>query len=182
MNGDAQRNPWRVLESREVYENDWILVREDAVIRPDGEPGVYGIVQFKNRAIAVVPVDDGGWIHLVGQYRYPLERYSWEIPEGGCPQDEEPLATAQRELLEETGLVAQNWRLLGTADLSNSVTDEQAFYYLATGLTQHAARPEGTEKLERRRVTAEEALEMIETGDITDALSIIGILRYLNHS
>ena len=180
MNDDAQRNPWRVLESHEVYENAWILVREDAVIRPDGEPGIYGVVHFKNRAIAVVPVDDDGTIHLVGQYRYPLECYSWEIPEGGCPRDEEPLAAAQRELLEETGLVARDWRLLGTADLSNSVTDERALYYLATGLTQHAARPEGTEKLERRRVTAKEALEMIETGDITDALSIIGILRYLN--
>ena len=182
MKDDAQKNPWRVLESREVYENDWILVREDAVVRPDGNPGIYGVVHFKNRAIAVVPVDTDGSIHLVGQYRYPLDRYSWEIPEGGCPRDEEPLAAAQRELLEETGLVAQHWRLFGTADLSNSVCDETAFCFLATGLTQLAARPDGDEELERRRVTGQEALKMIETGEITDALSIIGILRYLNLS
>ena len=180
MVDDAQKNPWRVLKSREVYENDWILVREDAVIRPDGDPGIYGVVHFKNRAVAVVPVDEDGGIHLVGQYRYPLERYSCEIPEGGCPGDEEPLAAAKRELLEETGLVARNWRRFGTADLSNSVCDETAVCFLATGLVQHDARPDGDEKLERRRVTSEEAREMIETGEITDALSIIGILRYLN--
>lgn len=179
MNEDAYSNPWRTLGGREVYENDWILVREDAVIRPDGNPGVYGVVHFKNRAIGIVPVDDEGRIHLVGQYRYPLDRYSWEIPEGGCPHDEQPLAAAQRELLEETGLVATEWRLLGTAHLSNSVTDEEAFCFLATGLTQHAARPDGTEKLENRLVTLDEALAMVESGGISDALSIIGILRYL---
>jgi len=142
--GDFQINSWWTHHSREVYENDWILVREDAVTRPDGNPGIYGVVHFKNRAIGIVPVDDEGRIHLVGQYRYPLNRYSWEIPEGGCPNDEKPLAAAQRELLEETGLVAKEWRLLGTAHLSNSITDEEAFCFLATGLTQRAARPEGT--------------------------------------
>ncbi len=179
VDGDPQKNPWRTLESREVYENPWILVREDTVIRPDGNPGIYGVVHFKNRAIAVVPVDDEGYIHLVGQYRYPLGCYSWELPEGGCPHDEETLNAARRELLEETGLVAKQWLLLGTARLSNSVSDEEAFCYLATGLTQHDARPEGNEKLEHRRVAVEEAVRMVEEGDITDALSIIGILRYL---
>ena len=177
--GDFQINPWWTHRSREVYENDWILVREDAVTRPDGTPGIYGVVHFKNRAIGIVPVDDEGRIHLVGQFRYPLNRYSWEIPEGGCPNDEKPLAAAQRELLEETGLVAKEWRLLGTAHLSNSITDEEAFCFLATGLTQRAARPEGTEKLENQLVTLDEALAMVESGEISDALSIIGILRYL---
>ncbi len=179
VDGDYQTNPWRTLESREVYENPWILVREDTVIRPDGNPGIYGVVHFKNRAIAIVPVDEDGFIHLVGQHRYPLGRYSWELPEGGCPYDEEPLEAAKRELLEETGLIAKDWRTLGTAHLSNSVSDEEAFCYLATGLTQQTASPEGTEELEHRRVTVEEAVRMVEEGGITDALSIIGILRYL---
>ena len=179
MTSDPHANPWRTLESREVYENAWIQVREDAVIRPDGVPGIYGVVHFKNRAIAIVPVDAEGFIYLVGQFRYPLNRYSWEIPEGGCPEDEEPLRAAQRELLEETGFAATNWQPLGMAHLSNSVSDEEAFCYLATGLTQHAVNPDGTEKLEHRRVAPEEAQKMIEDGEITDALSIIGILRYL---
>ena len=179
VDGDYQANPWRTLESREVYENPWILVREDTVVRPDGNPGIYGVVHFKNRAIAIVPVDDEGYIHLVGQYRYPLGCYSWELPEGGCSHDEEPLEAAKRELLEETGLVAEEWLLLGTAHLSNSVSDEEAFCYLATRLVQHDARPEATEKLEHRRVAVEEAVRMVEEGEITDALSIIGILRYL---
>ena len=99
---------------QEVYENPWISVREDSVIRPDGEPGIYGVVHYKNTAVGVLPVEDDH-VYLVGQYRYPLERYSWEIPEGGCPEDEEPLRAAQRELREETGLEARNWRRLGEA-------------------------------------------------------------------
>jgi len=171
-------NPWQTVESRVVYENPWVRVREDAVIRPDGEPGIYGVVHFKNKAIGVVPIDAEGNIYLVGQYRYTLDCYSWEIPEGGCPEGEEPLAAAKRELLEEVGLEAREWKLLGTAHLSNSVSDEEAFYYLATGLIQREAQPEGTERLGYLCVPFEEAVQMVLNGEITDALSVMGILRY----
>src|SRR3712207_4165057 len=106
-------NPWKTVDSRTVYDNPWINVREDQVIRPDGAPGIYGVVHMKNQAIAVLPMDKDGSIYLVGQYRYTLNAYSWEIPEGGSPEGEDPLETAQRELLEETGLVAASWKLLG---------------------------------------------------------------------
>jgi 8-oxo-dGTP pyrophosphatase MutT (NUDIX family) len=175
---ERDANPWRTVASRLVYDNNWICVREDEVIRPDGAPGIYGVVHFKNRAIGVVPVDAEGNIYLVGQYRYTLNQYSWEIPEGGCAEDEEPLAAAKRELLEETGLEAANWELLGQAHLSNSVTNEEAFYYLATGLAQREANPEGTEALERRRVPFDEAMQMVLHGEITDALSRLAILQY----
>lgn len=173
-----EENPWQTQASRIVYVNPWIAVRHDDVIRPDGQPGIYGVVHFKNRAIGVLPIDEDGATWLVGQYRYPLSQYSWELPEGGCPAGEESLAAAQRELLEETGLVAEHWQLLGHAHLSNSVSDEAALYYLATGLTQHAAQPEGTEQLQVRRVPFVEALRMVEAGEITDALSVIAILAY----
>ena len=175
---DRYSNPWRTVSSRVVYDNPWITVREDQVLRPDGAPGIYGVVHYKNKAIGVVPVDADGHIYLVGQYRYPLDAYSWEIPEGGCPQGEEPLAAAQRELREETGLEAAHWEILGTAHLSNSVSDEEAIIYLATGLTQREAQPDGTEKLEYKRVTSAEALQMVLRGEITDVMSVLGIVRY----
>lgn len=171
-------NPWTTLSSRDVYDNAWISVREDGVLRPDGAPGIYGVVHMKNKAIGIVAIDADDHIYLVGQYRYPLDCYSWEIVEGGGPHDEDALDAAKRELHEETGLIAANWRQLGTAHLSNSVTDEEAIYFLATDLTQHEAQPEGTEQLEVCRVPFDEALQMVENGEITDGLSIIGILRY----
>jgi 8-oxo-dGTP pyrophosphatase MutT (NUDIX family) len=174
----ADDNPWKTLSSRVVYDNPWIRVREDQVIRPDGQPGIYGVVHYKNIAVGVVPVDQDGSIHLVGQYRYALNRYSWEIPEGGCPEGTSPFETAKRELAEETGFTAQNWELLGEADLSNSVSDETAVYFVATGLLPGEAAPEGTELLQRKRVSLEEALEMIADRSITDALSIIALLHY----
>jgi len=175
---DKFANPWTTLSSRPIYENPWIAVREDQVLQPDGKPGIYGVVHMRNKAIGVVPIDDEGYIYLVGQFRYTLDRYSWEIPEGGCPANETPLQAAQRELQEETGLSAQRWQTLGTAHLSNSVTDEEATYFLATGLTQGEACPEGTEKLELLRIPFQEALSMIQSGEITDSLTLIGILRY----
>lgn len=175
---DKFSNPWRRVSTRVAYENSWIRVRHDEVIRPDGQPGIYGVVQYRNLAIGVLPIDEEGYTYLVGQYRYTLDLYSWEIPEGGCPEGEEPLAAAQRELLEETGLVANAWQQLGVAHLSNSVSDEQAILFLATGLTQGQAQPEGTEVLEVRRVPFAAALRMVQAGGITDSLSVMAILHY----
>ena len=178
MSRDATENPWRTLGSRRVYENPWISVREDAVIRPDGEPGIYGVVHYKNIAVGVLPVE-GDHVYLVGQYRYPLERYSWEIPEGGCPEGEDPLRAARRELEEETGLRASRWTKMGEAHLSNSVSDELAVWFLAEGLEQGERRPEGTERLQVRRVSLAEARALVDAGEITDAISVLAIQQLL---
>ncbi|HEY9731000.1 MAG TPA: NUDIX hydrolase [Drouetiella sp.] len=174
----TQVSPWKTNSTRLVYENPWIKVREDGVTQPDGKPGIYGVVHFKNTAIGVLPIDDEGKICLVGQYRYTLESYSWEIPEGGCVEGEDHLDAAKRELIEETGMVAAHWTKLGCAHLSNSVSDELAVYYLATGLTRGTPRPEGTEQLAYRHVTFEQALDMVMAGEITDALSMLAITNY----
>ncbi|MDQ3743898.1 MAG: NUDIX hydrolase [Acidobacteriota bacterium] len=177
MDSEEFRNPWRRLSARQVYDNPWISVREDEVVRPDGQPGIYGVVHFKNIAVGVLAVEEDS-LYLVGQYRYTLERYSWEIPEGGCAPGEDPLEAARRELEEETGLRARRWLKLGEAHLSNSATDELAFWYLAEELERGDPRPEGTERLLVRRVGLKEALEMTTSGEITDALSMLAIMQF----
>lgn len=171
-------SPWKTNKSRIAYDNPWIRVREDDVIQPDGKPGIYGVIHFKNKAIGILPIDDEGNVYLVGQFRYPLDTYSWEIPEGGGPEGTDPLLSAQRELQEETGMTASNWRELGRAHLSNSVSDEEAIYYLATGLKKSKAEPKGTEDLAYKQVPFAEALEMVLRGEITDALSVLAIMHY----
>jgi ADP-ribose pyrophosphatase len=171
------KNPWKTLSSKMVYDNPWIAVREDAVIHPDGARGIYGVVHYKNVAVGVLAFE-GDDIYLVGQYRYPLGRYSWEIPEGGCPEGEDPLDAARRELEEETGLRAADWRRLGEAHLSNSVSDELAVWYSASVLSQGERRPEGSEELSVRRVPFREAVRMVLAGEITDSVSVIAILHY----
>jgi 8-oxo-dGTP pyrophosphatase MutT (NUDIX family) len=165
------------LDRRPVYENPWIAVCEDQVIRPDGSPGIYGVVHFKNRAVGVLPVDDTGGIWLVGQYRYPLDAYSWEIPEGGSPESEALEATAHRELREETGLSAGGLELVATAHLSNSVSDEVGYVFRATRLTQGAVEPDGTERILVQRFDWEEVWAMLQRGEITDSLSVIALLH-----
>lgn len=171
----AAVGPWRRRGRRIAYENAWITVYHDEVSRPDGLPGVYGVVHFRNLAVGVVPIDDHDRVALVGQHRYTLDVMSWEIPEGGSPRDEDPLEGARRELREETGLVASEWRRLGTFHLSNSVSDEEAILYVATGLQPGPADPDETEELEVRWVAFDEALAMIDRGEITDAMSVIAI-------
>ena len=170
-------NDWTTLTTRTAYDNAWIEVSHREVITPGGTPGIYGKVHFKNIAVAVLPVDDAGHTWLVGQYRYPIDRYSWEIPEGGCPLGTDPLVAARRELLEETGIRAARYTQLHESYTSNSVTDEYAVAYLAEGLTFGEARPEVTENLTVRRVPLREAYAMVARGEITDMLSMVTLLK-----
>jgi len=167
--------PWRRTARRVAYENPWLTVWHDDVIQPDGRPGIYGVVHFANRAIGILAIDERDRVLLVGQHRYPLDAYSWEIPEGGGGPDESALEAARRELAEETGHRAATWRELGRAALSNSVTDELAVFFVATDLAAGAASPEGTEELATHWVPFDEALAMTMDGRITDALSILAI-------
>ena len=170
------RNPWQTLTHRKIYENPWIRLTEFEVLNPTGKPGIYGVVHFRNQAVGVVPYEAGD-IWLVGQYRYPLKRYSWEIPEGGGSPAEGSLIAAQRELREETGLTATHYEPLLEMHLSNSVSDEWGIVYLATGLTQGQAQPEETEELMLRRVPLREALAEVDAGRITDSLSVAAIYK-----
>lgn len=174
---EAAIGPWRRHRRHVAYENAWITIWHDEVTRPDGNPGIYGVVHFANAAVGVVALDDRDRVLLVGQHRYALDTYSWEIPEGGVPFDEDPLDGARRELLEETGYGADTWRELVRFDLSNSVSDEQGVAFLATGLRAGTARPDGTEDLAIRWVPFDEALAMVERGEIRDALSQLGLLK-----
>jgi 8-oxo-dGTP pyrophosphatase MutT (NUDIX family) len=171
------QNPWRTLASEVRYDNPWITVVHHDVLGPDGNPGIYGTVHFKAVALGVVALDAEDRVHLIGQWRYPLDRYSWELPQGGGDPAIDPLLGIQRELREEAGLEARDWREILRLDLSNSVTDELAIIWLATGLTVGEPEPEGTEQLVRRVVPFDEALEMCLDGGITDAITVAALLR-----
>lgn len=172
------KNPWTTLSSRIAYDNPWIRVREDQVLNPAGGPGLYGVVEYKNRAVGVIPIDDEDHTWLVGQHRYTHEMYEWEIPEGGCPAGESLLECAQRELLEETGISARDYELiLEGMQLSNSVSNEKACIYIARGLSFADAQPDDTEQLQVRRLPVEEAIHMAATGEIRDAMSVAGLLK-----
>jgi len=170
-------NPWTTCGSRVVYKNNWISVREDDVIRPDGNKGIYGVVDTRI-ATGVLAFTPARELYLVGQFRYPTNVYSWEIIEGGTDPGEDPLLGAQRELKEEAGLIAKQWRQLGgELHISNCFSSEIGFIYLAEDLTETDAEPEGTEVLQIKKVPFAEAVEMVDAGAITDSISIIAILR-----
>jgi 8-oxo-dGTP pyrophosphatase MutT (NUDIX family) len=168
---------WKKLGSRTVYENDWMEVLEDRVTNPGGGENQYGYVHFKNRAIAIVALDDTGNTWLVGQDRYTLGEYSWELPMGGAPLDEAPLAAAKRELKEETGLSADRWSEIMRLHTSNSITDEIGIVYVAEGLTEGETAFEETEDLQIRKLPLYEAVQLVNDGEITDAISVAAILR-----
>ncbi|WP_231426753.1 NUDIX hydrolase [Pedobacter sp. Leaf250] len=172
-----ERNPWKTLESELKYDNNWIKVTEHQVINPSGGKGIYGEVHFKNLAIGILPLDEDYNTWLVGQYRFPLKAYSWEIPEGGGPVGEDPLESARRELLEETGMSASNWKEIQRMHLSNSVSDELSIIYVATGLIQGIAMPEETEELIVKKIPFDEAYEMVMNNEITDSISVAAILK-----
>jgi ADP-ribose pyrophosphatase len=174
---EKEKNSWKTLRSEVKYETKWITVTEHQVINPAGNPGIYGVVDFKNIAIGVLPLDSQKNTWLVGQWRYPLKQYSWEIPEGGGPHDVDPLESAKRELKEETGLVASHYREIGRIHTSNSVCNEYGILYLATGLKETQAEPEDSEDLQVRKLPFEEAYRMVMEGEITDSLSMAAILK-----
>ena len=165
------------MNQKMIYENPWIKLTEFQVINPSGRNGIYGKVHFKHRAVGVIPLDENWNTWLVGQYRFTLNQYSWEIPEGGGKMEEDPLEAAKRELMEETGLVAREWTRIMTMHLSNSVSDEEAIIYLARGLDQKQPQPEETEQLQVRKISFEEAVHMVEEEKITDSMSVAAIQK-----
>lgn len=173
----ASGPPWRVLARRPIYQNAWIAVDEFDTVAPTGKPALYGRVAFKNLAIGVLPVHDDGTVVLVGQHRFTFNAWSWEMPEGGVPLADDPLEGARRELREETGLTASDWRQVLTMHLSNSVSDERAVCYLASGLTAGEAAPDDTEALAIARVPFREALEAALGHGIEDSLTVATLLR-----
>jgi 8-oxo-dGTP pyrophosphatase MutT (NUDIX family) len=167
--------PWTRRSRRVAYENAWITIWHDEVIRPDGEAGIYGVVHLANLAVGVLALDESGRVLLVGQHRYALDQYSWEIPEGGVPAAESALDGARRELREETGIEAGDWVEMSRSHLSNSVSDEEAVIFLATGLTHGEASPDGTESLAIHWLPFAEVLAMTLDGRITDALTMLAV-------
>lgn len=176
-----ESNPWITRSKKTMYRNDWIHVEEHDVVRPDGADGIYGVVHAR-LATGVVALNDAGEVCLVGQYRYPTEMYSWEVPEGGADEGESALEAIQRELKEEAGVVARDWEQLGgEIHLTNCHSSEIGYVFLARALTVGQANPEGTEVLQSRFVPLETSIAMIDSGDIVDAITIIALMRAERH-
>ena len=173
----SRKNPWKTLKTSKIYTNPWIDVHHDEVITPGGNSGIYGKVHYKNIAVGVIPLDEEGHTYIVGQYRYVLDTYSWEITEGGSPIGIDPLISAQRELEEETGITATSWQQIMHLHTSNSVCDEEAFIFLARDLSLGPASPEDTEELEVKKLPFVEVVKMVHRGEITDAMSVAAILK-----
>jgi 8-oxo-dGTP pyrophosphatase MutT (NUDIX family) len=171
------KNPWKTKSIKVVYDNPWIKLEEHQVVNPSGNDGIYGKVLFKNKALGIIPVDHEGNTWLVGQYRYTLDEFSWEIPMGGGPNEIDILESAKRELKEETGLSADKWTNILRIHTSNSVTDEEGFVFLAEGLTEGETEFEETEELQVLKLPLKEAVQKVLNGEITDGISIAGLLK-----
>jgi 8-oxo-dGTP pyrophosphatase MutT (NUDIX family) len=167
---------WKKLSSKKIYDNPWITVVEDQVINPGGGQSQYGVVRFKNKAIAIVPLDEDGNTWLVGQERYTLGVYSWELPMGGAADGEEPIDAARRELKEETGLTASRWSQVLRLHVSNSITDEEGFVFIAQDLVEGEPDFDETEDLQIQKLPLAEAVAMVGRGEITDAISVAALL------
>lgn len=163
-----ERNPWRTLGSRTAFENDWMRVVEDEVIDPGAQRTTYGVVRIKHHGVAVLPIDRRGWTRLVGQFRYPLGRYLWEIPKGNGEPDEEAEAAARRELAEETRLAARRWLALPPMETSVGLSDERVTPFVAWDLDcDDAAEPDAQEDLAVRRLPFAEVVGMVDRGELT---------------
>ena len=169
---------WKSLSSKTIYDNPWIEVVEHQVINPGGGQGIYGKVHYKNIAVGVIPIDDEGYTWIVGQHRFTLDEFSWEIPEGGSPKGEDLIETAKRELKEETGLSAESYEIILDMHTSNSVSDELAVVFIARGISKGEASPEESEAdLKLKRIHFSELYKMVMNGDITDSMSVAGVLK-----
>lgn len=177
MHNEEHKNPWTTLTSEKIYDSPWISLTKHDVLNPNGNPGTYSVVHFKNLAIGILPLDKDNYTWIVGQYRYPVNQYSWEIPEGGGKRDVQPLDSAKRELLEETGITAQKWTKIQEMYLSNSASDEFCILYIAQDLSFGEAEPEDDEQLEVRKLHFDELYQMVETGEITDSLTVAIVLK-----
>ncbi len=173
-----EKNPWKTISGKLVYDNPWINLTEYEVITPAGTAGIYGKVHFKNIAIGVIALDENNNTYLVGQYRFVLDSYSWEIPEGGCPEGTDYLEAAQRELKEETGFTANTWTEILRMDVSNSVSDELAIVYVAQDLIAGESEPEDTEQLIVQKMPFSQAVQWVMEGKITDSISVAAILKW----
>ena len=173
----SDSNPWRFIRSREIFQNAWFEIHEDEVINPAGSRNFYARVNFKNQAIGIIPLDVDRNTWLVGQFRYVLDAYSWEIPMGGSPLGEDALETAKRELKEETGLSAAEWTPLMRLHTSNSVTNEEGVVFVAKQLSEGESEFEETEMITIKKLPLKEAVEMVLDGEITDAISAAGLLK-----
>lgn len=171
---------WTVKSSRPVSDNPWFALEEYDAVAPTGVPAAYHLLAFKNVAVGVIPLHEDGTVTLVGQWRFPFARYSWEIPEGGVPKSETPLEGAKRELREEAGLIAETWRHVLTLELSNASSDELALGFLATGFTLIDKDPDATEALTTVRAPFSEALKAAVAGRIRDSITVAMLLR-LHH-
>lgn len=175
---ETKENSWKKISDKTVYDNPWIKVEEHQVINPGGGNSIYGKVHFKNRAIGIIALDEELNTWLVGQWRYTLNEFSWEIPEGGGPLDQDILTSAQRELMEETGMLAKRWEMIMKFHTSNSVTDEVGYIFLAEDLEKGESKLEETEAdLIVKKLPYKEALQMVMDGTITDSMSVAGILK-----
>lgn len=171
------KNPWKTLSSSVKYDNPWITVEEDQTINPSGGNSIYGKVLFKNMALAILPLDEDLNTWIVGQWRYTLNEYSWELPMGGGPLVTDRLESAKRELREETGIRAARWEEIIKIHTSNCVTDEVGYGYLAKDLSFGETEFDETEELEIRKVPFAEAVRMAMNNEITDSLSVATILK-----
>lgn len=174
----SENNPWKILGTEEKLDTPWVRVKLHRVINPSGSEGIYGVTEFKNLAIGILPIDEEGNTYIIGQYRFPIQAYSWEIPEGGGAVDVDPLDSAKRELKEETGIVAGNWQLIQTLQLSNSATNEIAYIYLARDLEYGESHPEEDEQLVLKKIPFEELYERVRSAEISDSLTVAAVLRY----
>lgn len=174
---DEDKNPWEILNKKEIYDNPWITLHHHEVITPGGKKGIYGTIDFKNSAIGIIPLDDELNTYIIGQYRFPLNKYSWEIPEGGGTKGEDPLIAAKRELSEECGIKAKKWMKIQDFNLSNSVTTETGHLYIARELSFFNAHPDDNEELQLKKIPFKDLFQMVLDGEVTDAMTIMAVYK-----